>query len=172
MLDLDKINVAFLDFDDTLCIHLNHNNNNNDDWFKAQIYDKIDYYLDENKFAPSPGMKTLIKELEKRNIPVFGLTMTDYGTVEPLKLKFVHHYYGDYIKKMICTSSKELKIRFIKKYCDELRIYHLDRALLVDNNTDTIHMAMNAGINIRTPQEISVYYAKDDILEELRDKLI
>lgn len=170
MLNLDNTKVAFLDFDDTLCIHLSHLRNY-DDWFKAQITDDKEYYLDKDKFAPSLGMRSLIKELEKRDIPLYGLTMTDYGTVEPLKLAFVHHYYGTHMKKMVCTSSKENKITFIKRYCEQFNISKMQNVLLVDNNTDTIHMAMAEEIDIRTPQEIAVYYAREDILAELKDRL-
>ncbi len=161
MLDLKNIEVAFLDYDDTLCIHLTHLRNY-DRWFEAQILEDKKYYLDKNLYAPQPGMKTLIQKLEENKIPTFGLTMTEYSTVEPLKLEFTHYYYGNHIKKMICTSTKEHKISFIKNYCDFYNI-DLKNALLVDNNTDTIHMAMDAGINIRTPQEISVYFAKDEM---------
>lgn len=162
MLDLQNIKVAFLDFDDTLCIHLSHLRIYND-WFQAQITDNKKYYLNRDLFAPQPGMKTLIQKLEQNNIPTFGLTMTEYSTVEPLKLAFVHHYYGNYMKKMICTSTKEHKISFIKRYCELYNFDSLKNVLLVDNNTDTIHMAMDAGIDIRTPQEISVYFAKGEV---------
>lgn len=156
-----NIKVAFLDFDDTLCIHLNKQRNK-DEWFKAQVNQDLNYYLNEKKYRPMIGMNYLIHKLEDLKIPTFGLTCTEYSTVESLKLNFVHHYYGNYIQKMICTATKEFKIKFIENYCN-LKNIRLDNVLLVDDNSITIHLAMDAGINIRTPQEICACYGRQEI---------
>lgn len=153
-----NVKVAFLDFDDSICIHINKKRIY-ENWFEAQVKHDLNYYLNKEKYLPMPGIKYLLKRLEKLNIPTFGLTCTEYSTVAPLKLNFVHYYYGNHMQEMICVGKKKSKIEFIKNYCKVHNI-SVENVLLIDDNNKIIHFAIDAGINIRTPQEICACYGK------------
>lgn len=151
-----KIKAAFFDFDDTLCIHLDHSPWL--EWFRDCITGDGDIYLDKNKCAPMPCMEYLINDCKNAGIPRICLTWAQVDFVKEPKMKFIEHYYGDdAINKIYCTGTREDKVKFILEYCHEFGLKP-EEVLVVEDNCSTIHEVLEAGCILMTPQEVAVRY--------------
>lgn len=156
MVDLSKIKVAFLDFDDTMCIHLDHSQWH--EWFRDCLTGSGEIYLDRSKCAPMPCMDYLINDLKNANILRICLTWAEVDFVKEPKEGFIRHYYGDdAINQLYCTGTREDKIKFIIQYCKTYGLKH-EEVLVVEDNQNTISEVLMAGCVLMTPQEVAVRY--------------
>lgn len=155
-LDLSNIKVVFIDFDDSLCIHLNHATWL--DWFSNCVFGNGDIYLTDGKCAPMPGMAEFIKDCIEANTTRICLTWAFADFVSEPKKKFINYHYGDNaIDKLYCIGTREYKVEFIREYCLNLGLKPWN-VLIVEDHPETEEEAILEGYTIVTPQEISVRY--------------
>lgn len=151
-----NIQVAFIDFDDTLVIHLNRSQWS--DWFEGCLNGLPDPYLKNSRTAPMPGMKGLLSELADNNIPMFCLTWAWCSIVAKPKERVLDAYYGANIfEGVITTGTRQDKLRFIKRYCEEFCL-EPNQVLVVDDHEDTVEECRDYGCKVMTPQEVCCLY--------------
>lgn len=155
-IDLDGVLVAFIDFDDTAVVHLDHGKW--DGWFKHCVCDSPTPYFKEGRTAPMLGMKSFLDTLRLKGISAFCLTVSETSIVVVPKEKVLQKYYGDNcVEKVISVGSRELKTKFIKDYCDEFCV-PLKCVFVVDDHPDTLCECQACGCKVATPQEICCRY--------------
>lgn len=154
--DLNTIRVAFIDFDDTAVIHLDHGKWG--DWFDCCLRDNPAPYYRDGRTAPLPGMSNFLHELVKREIVTYCLTWDHVATTAIPKQKVLDSYYGEgRFKRVIVCCSREQKVKFIQEYCEQYNIKPYN-VLVVDDTVATIDACHALGCTVATPQEICVRY--------------
>lgn len=146
MLNLDKIKVAFFDFDDTLCIHSLHR-----EWgvqFSGSIPSTI---FDEFRCADNVQMKQFINILVEKGVELHLISVAR-GAIRPAKLAWVKEHYG---VSMIdsCTEEIEEKAGKMKEYC-ESRQLPCSEVLFVDDLWSSVEAAAAVGIRALSPMEV------------------
>lgn len=157
MLDLTYIKHCFLDFDDTLCVHLVHDRVHLD-WFTAMFNRDVSFYSDKD-FVPLPGMLEFLQTLQTNGVVVYGLTWTDYSFVASTKKLWVDKKYPGLVKDVIGTASREGKVEFLTDYQHMFGCYR-DEILLVDDLYTTVNEARDAGFQVMSASEVAARYGR------------
>ncbi len=153
----NNIKLAFIDFDDTAIVHLDHGVWR--DFTESRLKGTGDMYRLGKRTAPLPGMSNLLKQLKELKIPVFCLTVVDDSLIIKCKADVLDKAYGPgMFKDVIGVSSREGKMKFIKELRGEFLAAPC-QVLIVDDHPDTVYEAIRKGMLTATPQEIVCRYA-------------
>ena len=155
MVDIDSIEMCFIDFDDSLAVRVNrepepdyHDSMVMGDW---RFFDRV-------KRAIGKGMVEFTKTLHTNKALIFVLTWGNSSLRRKAELEWCNHRLGDdVIEDVIVTSSKEYKIEVLTQFANA---YNMDRnkILLIDDIPDTLDRAYEAGFSVASPQEIALIY--------------
>ena len=155
-LDLTRYKVAFIDFDDTLCVHLNHRTWS--DWWMNCFNGSAENYLDPNNCAKDVGMQELLDRLRLIGMNVICLTWSDTSLVVVPKKKWIDASYGaGKVDMVIAVSSIAYKLEFMDQYRDRMGL-SASEILVIDDHPDVNNGALSRRYTIITPQEIAVRF--------------
>lgn len=155
MIDLSKVKVVLYDFDDTLCIHKNHQ------CFDANTYntDILLYGPETFKMCkPNSAMKEFMNLCKSKNIRQ-GLASHVLSVKHAdAKNKWVKKEYGIELEDY-CVGHAEGKVEMMNAIHSAYG-YSKDEILIIDDLYPTLEKAANEGFQACTPMEI-VNYIED-----------
>lgn len=155
--NVKNIKAAFIDFDDTACVHLVHGEYDTDDYL---FMDRMPY--DDWGSKPLPGLKFLLAALMVQKADIYCLTYVWESLILSLKKRWLDcKYKAGTFTDVIGVSSNEYKLRMIKLYAKRRRI-PMSSILVVDDNQGVIELASAEGCVCMTPQEVVARFAVTD----------
>lgn len=157
MFDFSGIELVIFDFDDTLCIHINHG-----DWINYHKHllerNVINDYLNTDNCVPMPYMKEFIYKCMESKLKRICLTHAPYDYVMGAKKEFLDFYYGkDAMNDFYCCGRREDKVGFIRTYCNSFYM-NPSSVLVVEDHPTTLEEVKQMGCRIMTPQEVAARY--------------
>lgn len=154
MQNLNDIKYVLFDFDDTLCIHSNHQawTNSKDHKLEVCILQGGDPYY---KSTPNFHMAEFIRHLRENGIKMGLISHVSSVLQANIKEKWVEEHYNIRLDNF-CVSTREQKVEMLKRISDGLHIER-SRILIIDDAYLTLTEATDAGFQAATPMEIVNY---------------
>lgn len=150
----NDVKYVLFDFDDTLCIHSNHQawTNARDHRLDVCILQGGDPYY---KSTPNHHMDEFIKRMKKNDVKMGLISHVSSVLQANVKEKWVEEHYNIKLDNF-CVSTREQKVEMLKRISDGL---HIERSkiLIIDDAYLTLTEATDAGFQAATPMEIVNY---------------
>ena len=150
MIEIERVRVAFFDFDDTLCIHSVHKDMGSElrTSNTYEIFDKFGCRVNKQ-------MANFIDQLKEMGVEMHLVSATSDKNVVALKLEWVLRKYG---VSMInsCVEDHNYKVSRIKEHCDS-RGLNYDETLFVDDMYQNLCSVAAIGVQTCSPMEIVNY---------------
>ena len=163
MLYFSSIRAVFVDFDDTLCVHLTDRNHfdDYDEWLRAMITSDLRFYLNKEKYAVQEEVRDFCKKLKEKGALCAVITWNSSNIVYKPKKNFVDTYCPGLFDNLYITGSREGKLKLIENYC---KIYDLKpyEVLVIDDHPETGNEMRNAGFSHLTPLAIVTLMRRGD----------
>lgn len=158
MINFNEVQVALVDFDDTLCIHrhIDVKRRADKEWYAATFERDEDWYLDKTQFMHSPFLKYLLEKLNKLGTQCYGLTWSFSNGLYNARKKFVNHYYPGVLSDIFIVNSREAKVEFAKRLCETYGFSERE-ILIIDDHPDTQAEFRREGMLALSMSEICNY---------------
>lgn len=155
MIDLDRIKICFMDFDDTICIRTNWRSNL--DYYDRIIAGDSSFYNRESR-AVGKGIPEFVSQCGKHNVKLYVLTWGKSNLAYRAEKGWLDSTFGKgMFEDVIFTSSREYKIDVMKHYSKAL-LLHESEILFVDDVPEITDMAFKEGFSVASPQLIALTY--------------
>lgn len=158
MIQIDKLKMVLYDFDDTLCIHLQHDyDENNKQSIHLHNVNILKYGKDcyNENTTTSTHMKKFMKTCEKLGIRQGLISATTSYEHFISKQEWVKERYGINLENF-CVGTVEAKQEILLAIADAYE-YDRDEILVVDDMWQTLSQAALNGFQTCTPIEIVIY---------------
>lgn len=168
--NLKDVKYVLFDFDDTLCIHSNHQawTNNKEHKFDVCILQGGDPYA---KSAPNYHMAEFIRHLKEADIKMGLISHISSVPQAIIKERWVEENYNIKLDNF-CVGSREHKVEMLKHIADGLHIRH-SQILIIDDAYMTLAEADSEGFQTATPMEIvNLIYQYKGHYDNLIDHII
>lgn len=150
-MEISKIRYALFDFDDTLCIHKSHYEDEHAQrcWYSNVLKKSEDLYP---TCITSPHMKTFMDVLYENSIKLGLISAVSFVATSELKIAWVEKHYGHYLQNH-CVGSTDAKVDMLIAIADT---YGLQRSeiLIVDDHPHVGELAAKAGFVVMTPLQV------------------
>lgn len=147
---MQQIKLAFIDFDDTICVHpKNRPIVGHEHWDKLALTG-VDIYKES---VIPVRMKQFIQDLVNDGIQLICLTHAPNTIIVDTKNDFLKKNYPDCFTKLVATSTTAEKVTVMKTYSEALNIPP-EEILFVDDLIATLEIAREAGFNVIHPLQI------------------
>lgn len=156
MFDPSTLKYVFIDYDDTLCVHM-RDKRGSSTWFKAMFTGDVNFY-GEPDFCKLPGMERFLGKLKAYGCDVYGLTWADYSFTVDVKNAWVQKNYPGKIKSTIGVGCREKKVIFITEFMKMVEC-RPDEILVVDDHPDTLSEALDVGFQAMSASEVCGRFA-------------
>lgn len=154
MINIDNLKLALFDFDDTLCIHKNHQTGSEEEYFKKILLGQNAWETCETNIH----LKYFMEELIKRNIKLGLISTTVSFKHMEAKQKWVEQNYGIKLENY-CVNTFENKLMMMKAISNAFNILP-EEILIVDDLYENIERAANNNFQACTPIEVVNYVEK------------
>lgn len=155
MVNLNSIKTVFVDFDDTLCVHLRSNTEElkHEDWIRDMVRGNKDWYLDSARHVDVPAMRDYLKLCNSANIPVICVSWSTTSLAYNAKIKFLDKKYPGLVERFVLVGSREAKLQLLDNWCKSMG-FAKSEILLIDDHPDTQYEVRAAGYNSCSPMTI------------------
>lgn len=155
MINFNEVQVALVDFDDTLCIHkhIGVNRRTKKEWDAATFERDEDWYMDTTQCTYSPFLKYLLKKLNHLGTQCYGLTWSLSNGLYTARNKFVNHYYPNMLSEIFIVNERAAKVEFAKKLCETYGFSERN-ILIIEDHPDTQAEFREAGMLALSMSEI------------------
>lgn len=165
MINLENTKVILFDFDDTLCIHEEHQSNEE----QKRIYNKnvLKEGIQAWSGKPNIHMKKFMKECEKKNIQMGLISATVSVKHAKGKHDWVLMNYGINLENF-CVGTFENKLAIMFAIADAYNIPK-SQIMIVDDYWENLERAANAGFTVCSPMEV-VNFVEEEHYKEPNEK--
>lgn len=163
MINIENTKIVLLDFDDTLCIHENHQGDEDDSIYNKNIL-KIGIDTWSN-CSPNIHLKRFMEECIKRNIKLGLISATMSYPHMKAKNDWVLDNYGIELENY-CVGTYEGKVKIMIAISDAFNIPR-EQILIIDDLYENLERAAKNGFMACTPMEIVNYIETERIINNL-----
>ena len=159
MFDLEKVKMVLFDFDDTLCIHSNHEfcESNKIDYMIEMVKGNRNYW-DEKGCLPNIQMKIFVALCNQKNKPLGIISATEMFLSMNFKRMWAEEMYKAKFANY-CVSTDEGKLEIMEAICRAYN-YEPSEILFVDDYHKNVSNATKLGFQACSPMEIVNYINK------------
>lgn len=151
MIDMDKVKIALFDFDDTLCIHAQHGDEEEDHFVKNMILGK-DHWT-EKGCVPNKQIHSFLLYCKGIYVRIGLISWTGSFLHMKTKQKWAEEKYHPVKFENFCVGTLEGKIEIMQGLCEAYG-YAREQILIVDDLYKTLSVAENRGFQACTPMEV------------------
>lgn len=149
MINFEKLEMVLFDFDETLCIHTKHEDQDYVQFCSNVLLNREKAWSD---CSPSTHMKKFMDICQKRYISMGLISAASEYFTMLYKAKYVLENYGIALENF-CVGKIELKVPTMKAISEAYNI-EPSNMLIVDDNVPTIMSAIDAGFQACSPMEV------------------
>lgn len=150
--DITKLKCVFFDFDDTLCIHVNHSKRDQEMYNRAAVAGDTTWY--ETGFT-NKQMQEFIALCTRYGVKMCLISAVANSQRSELKLKWVLENYGVEMENFCVgdwAQKKDMLLTLLQ--VENLRV---DNVMIVDDNVDVLADCANHNLQACSPMEIVNY---------------
>lgn len=151
MINIDEVNVALFDFDDTLCIHKYHDDAESERKYNAAVMKDCAWY-DNIEAKPNIHMKKFMELLKERGAKLGLISSTVSYVHMQRKQEWVLQKYNMELENY-CVGSPDNKVDMLIAIADHFNI-NRGTVLFIDDCWDNVVKAAKAGFQAASPMEV------------------